>query len=317
MLRDRFRRNTISNLLLASELRSLLDRFEAAGIKAIPFKGPTLAAYAYGDLALRQFHDLDLLLRRDDVLAAKNLLVESGYRAEHRFSQAQEAALLRSECEYTFKGSVYVELQWEIVPANFAFTINDAALWQRVREIEVEGLCLPMLAPEDLLLILCAHGTKHNWTRLAWIADVAEVLRHGGEINWPALLERARKLGGTRMLCLGTGLAHHLLGASLPVTLARKIANDHKIRQLITEVSGRLFIEGRNDGALRQSLFYIRSRERLRDRARCYLHMALSPNIKDITSTNLVRPFRWLYYPLRPLRLGTKYGQRLLKRLTG
>src|ERR1043166_3434341 len=53
LLEDRFRNSLISNLLLTSELRSLLDLFEASGIRAIPFKGPTLAVAAYGDIGLR------------------------------------------------------------------------------------------------------------------------------------------------------------------------------------------------------------------------------------------------------------------------
>ena len=47
--------NTRSSLLLTGELLQLMSVLEAHGIKAIPFKGPTLALRAYGEVARRQF----------------------------------------------------------------------------------------------------------------------------------------------------------------------------------------------------------------------------------------------------------------------
>ncbi|NEO17531.1 MULTISPECIES: nucleotidyltransferase family protein [unclassified Moorena] len=57
---------TLYNLSLTRTLVKLLPQLEARGIAAIPYKGPTLAAAAYGDLALREFVDLDLLVREPE-----------------------------------------------------------------------------------------------------------------------------------------------------------------------------------------------------------------------------------------------------------
>ena len=67
-LRDEAVANTRSNLALTRELFKLLDLFEAHDIYAIPYKGPVLASVAYGDIALRQFVDLDLIVHKRDVL---------------------------------------------------------------------------------------------------------------------------------------------------------------------------------------------------------------------------------------------------------
>src|SRR5579862_8621489 len=48
------------SLMHAGRLIELLDLFESAGVTAIPYKGPTLGALAYGNFALRSFVDLDL-----------------------------------------------------------------------------------------------------------------------------------------------------------------------------------------------------------------------------------------------------------------
>src|SRR5829696_2399929 len=59
-LRQLFLANTRRNLLLTGELLRLLSAFETQGLPVVPYKGPTLSVLAYGDLALRQFNDLDL-----------------------------------------------------------------------------------------------------------------------------------------------------------------------------------------------------------------------------------------------------------------
>src|SRR6476620_4463178 len=63
-----YRANAARAIQLTHALFDFLDRFAKAGISAIPFKGPMLAAAAYGDLSLRQAGDLDLLVRRDDIV---------------------------------------------------------------------------------------------------------------------------------------------------------------------------------------------------------------------------------------------------------
>src|SRR5712692_1266149 len=44
---------------LTARLFRVLEIFEANGILAVPYKGPALAALVYGNLALREFVDLD------------------------------------------------------------------------------------------------------------------------------------------------------------------------------------------------------------------------------------------------------------------
>ena len=91
-LRNHSHENTRRNLLLTGELLKLLNLFEAHGICVIPFKGPTLAAMAYGNLALREFDDLDILVRKQDVPRAEELLVSMEYRSQCRLNGEQQAA---------------------------------------------------------------------------------------------------------------------------------------------------------------------------------------------------------------------------------
>ena len=80
-LRDDFNDNSRRNLFLTRELLNLLTLFETHQIPAIPFKGPVLAASVYGNLALRQFSDLDLIIHKQHVAKARELLVSAGIPA--------------------------------------------------------------------------------------------------------------------------------------------------------------------------------------------------------------------------------------------
>jgi hypothetical protein len=73
---------------------------EGRGIPAIPYKGPVLAASLYEDLAVRPFSDLDILIKRKDVLKAMDLMTSLGYRPHYQLTHTQVAAFLKSKYEF-------------------------------------------------------------------------------------------------------------------------------------------------------------------------------------------------------------------------
>lgn len=321
-LRDHFRANSLHNLFLTGELLRLLDTFGAHGILAVPYKGPALAAYVYGNLALRQFIDLDVMVRRHDVPKAKELLASLGYRPQHRLTRAQEAALLESRCEFDFTrddGESTVELIWDITE-HFSFPLDHERLWSRLQQIPLGGDIVPTLSPEDTLLILCAHGSQHLWERLAWICDVAEVTRACPDIKWEQVMARASALSGERMLLLGLNLANDLLGASLPERVLQRVHADPTVKALAGRIYERLFRKTKGvDGLFEQAYFHplhLKMKERLPDKIRYCVRAATSQTVEDwelLPLPSFLFPF---YYVLRPIRLAGKYGLKVLERLS-
>src|SRR5205823_3259895 len=88
--------NGIRNLEQSAELIRLLERLEGAGIEAVPYKGPVLASEVYGDVALREFVDLDILVHPRDVARAVRLLEDDCYRPHDALTPRQERFLLRT-----------------------------------------------------------------------------------------------------------------------------------------------------------------------------------------------------------------------------
>ncbi len=310
--------NARRSFALTGELLKCLNLLGTHGIPAVPFKGPVLAATAYGDYAMRVYDDLDILVAEKDVLKARDLLVSQGYRPEFQLTRAQERAYLRAQSEFKVlrdEGGVIIELHWRITERYFSFLLNPEELWERLVPVSLAGQEVHTFSPEDLLLILCAHGTKHMWQRLVWICDVARLVS-SHQMDWQRVVEQARRLSSERMLLLGLFLAHELLGAALPEGVLGMARADPAVASLAAQVYVWLW-SGPPDclGDLDGCLFHLRARERVQDRVRYCLLLGLTPTPGDWACVELPPALFPLHYVLRPLRLMAEYGPALLKRL--
>src|SRR6185295_1741043 len=162
---------------------------------------PVLALFAYGNVALRRFVDLDVIVKKSDVLKARDILLAEGYTPSKSLSLTQQELLLRTQHNMQFSrdhSRLIVELHWEVAPHLFASTVNVDKLWNDLVTVEIRGTHFKSLSPDDLLFSLCVHGSRHLWERLSWICDVAELItRHS--FNWTVLLERAATADSERM----------------------------------------------------------------------------------------------------------------------
>lgn len=318
-LLDQFRANTQHNLLLTGELLRLLKLFEGHGICAIPYKGPTLAWMAYGNLALRQFGDLDLLLHRADIVRARELLGARGYRPAFAMAPDVERAYLESLRELPLvqeQTGYIVELHSHVTPRAFALQLDPEELWQRLQSLALNGKTVLALSPEDLLLVLCVHGTKHLWQCVEWICDVAELLRTHPDLNWPWITKQAKRLCSERMLWLGLLLAHDLLQAPLPGDLVRQARGNRAAGVLAVRVQRRLFSQRDcSPSGMEIAHFHLRSRERLWHGMRYSLSLVLTPTVADWHQFSLPRRLFFFYHLFRPFRLIGKYGRSLSQKI--
>jgi hypothetical protein len=317
-LRRRFLANAGHSLLLTGELLRLVHLFAGHGVRVIPFKGPTLAAYVYGNLALREFIDLDLLVAPADLLRARQLLIAAGYRSDLPLAPDQEVDYLASigQLPFVTEGrTCMVELHARIAPRDFHFPLGPERLWPRLRPLSLGGREVHTLGAEDLLLVLCAHGAKHRWGSLGWVCDVAELLRARPAMNWAAVVEEAQSLRCERILLLGLVLAHDLLQAPVPDDRLQRALGIPAVGTLAARAANRMFRAAEDQATgLEKGLFHLRVRERPWDGLRYTLSLALEPTVADWTALRMPAPFSFLYYVSRPVRLAIKYGRLVLGR---
>jgi hypothetical protein len=316
-LRDDFQRNAALNLARTGELIRLLGRFRERGIPALPFKGPTLAAYAYGSLSLRQFSDLDLLLRPDDLDASQDLLLSDGYEPQLDLPPARRAEYLRAVGQAPYfrqHDRSLVELHARLTPRRFHFPLGLEELWGRREVLALLGSEVPTLGAEDLLLVLSAHGAKHLFGCLSWISDLAALLLSHPGLDLALALDRARRLRAERMVLLGLRLAYDLLRQAAPEVVERRLCADRTAGDLAAGV-WRALTAGAAPSGFSDAVFHLRVRESRGDGLAYSLSLALQPIVADWQLLALPPGASFLYYWLRPLRLAGKYGARLLGRL--
>jgi hypothetical protein len=287
------------SLRLTAELFAILDLFADSGVAAIAYKGPVLATLLYGNAALRQFGDIDILVQRRELPKAFEVLRTRGYRPELVFSPAQERLYVRHGNERVFvrEGSkVQVDLHWGICLPQYPFALSFESLCSRLAPVTVSGREIRTVVGDDLLILLCVHATYHRWARLALIAEVAEVVS-ASKLDWPAILERTRKSGSRRMLGVGISAAHSVLGAPLPKEVLDWLKTDRRIEPLTAEVGRGLFGEQRFD----QDLFVFRTLGWV-DKCR----YCLAPAAEEFADMSLPFVLAPLYYLRRPFRLAAK-----------
>lgn len=233
-LRQKAQVGALLNRSLAQELIVLCEAFQARGVPVIPIKGATLAVLAYGDLSLRDFTDLDLLVPQGSIPEAQAVLLSHGY--EKRASSDRPHELKHDDGPYHVlikrRTLSRVDLQWVMAHRHFTFRLDRPEFWQHQISVSFEGKTIQSLAVEDLLIVLCVHGTKHAWECLKWVCDVAELLRAHPGLDWERCLISASNWHCRRMLYMGLSLARFVLDAPLPEAVLARLEDDSDVRAL-------------------------------------------------------------------------------------
>lgn len=309
-----FLKNSQSNLYLTRELHRLLNLFNANGIPVLPYKGPTLASSVYGNLALRVFSDLDILVHKEDFLKIKNLLLSNGYYSEHQMSTSQEKAYLKYYCDYSFDrdDDIYLEIHWDILHNYFSFPFDTKYFWERSKRIVLGSETVSTLSPEILLIVLCTHGAKNCWEMMGWICDVAELINANENLDWDWVVKQTEKLYIKRILFLGLFLANDLLGANIPKEVLEEVQREHIFKKIASNIYVWLFEPDKGGlGLFDTVLFQLKVRERLLDKILYFFRFVLTPSFGDWQFVQLPEPMFFIYYLIRPFRLIGKYIFRL------
>lgn len=310
--------NSQTCLYLFGELRKLLRLFDQNGITAVAFKGPVLSVAVYGDIALRQAGDLDILIEAEAFRPAKDLLSSAGYRLHPPLTESQQASQLHSHCEIQFvsNGLSVVDLHWGLSPKSFHFALDPTDVIDRAKTISIQGASLLTFSNEDMILYLCYHGSKHYWSKLEWISSLAEFIRSNEDIDWPIVIARGNGARGRHMLTLGLMLARELGDVDIPDSVFSSCGEVDSLRKYAAEIQRMLFArEPGPPGALEMFRCNLRIMDRKRDAITGLLRATFVPTISDWEALTLPAALYPLYYLFRPLRLLKKYAASGLGRI--
>ncbi len=313
-LRKYYFDNTARNLFLSGLLIKILALLKENKILAVPFKGPVLAESLYGDIALRQFEDLDILVDKHNVLKTRDRLAEMGYRPAVDLDVRLDKTYMQAENSLTVINSEkrsFVDIHWRIKARYHRFSFDLDSLRDRLELTDFLSKETYQICKEELLLYLCFNGTKDGWDRLHLICSIAELVGHFKEIDWNRILRLAGKTGSKRALLLGLFLAKDLFQTNLPLKIKQKIESDPKIEKIAVEICEKLFNEGEvlsHKNRRYQVLhFNMMVNERFIDKVLYGLQRITDPGVKDLVTFQLPSHLYFFYHILRPLRLAVDF----------
>jgi hypothetical protein len=309
------RESAVQSLRLSGDLVAVLSALSAAAIDAIPFKGPTLATLIYGNLSLRQFEDLDILVHREEVERSRSVLLSLGYVAVLPYDKDQRASMQLSghheQHAHPVSGTT-IELHWSLNNRSLTHDSFEHHWWESRQGALIGGASMRTLGVEQMLLYLCMHGGKHSWGRLSWLCDLQRALVAYPDADWDRVWALAAESGSVRMVGIGLTLVDTLFeGAALTEPAASGRGCDMDANRVSTLIVNRF---RNSDSSLPSPDFKVqlRSRERRRDQLRYVWHVFATPHPADVSLLGLPRALHGMYFILRPLRLTIKYlGRRL------
>ncbi len=303
---EKFQRNhLLRSLAYAEELCGIARDFETAGIPFVAIKGLVLATLAYGDVAAREYNDMDIVVPQACMARAEQVLADRGYR-NSQGDQAFRQAFLAHQRQYAFKrvdADFAVDLHWALSGLYLPFPLAPEEIWRWPVPVAIAGRSIPTLGGADLALLLAGHGTKEGWRCLEWVSDFAWLVDRNRDLDWLDIYSRAIEHGCGRSVMLGAALAERLLGMPIPrdlVGIMGQYRDIHaRIDSLVEQVGG----DGSEQGAHFVDLELC---DRSSDWLRAALSLVFTPTAGDYWAMPLPPRLWGLYHATRPFRLAAK-----------
>jgi hypothetical protein len=308
--------NERRNLRMGAQLLAIITLLTQHGLTPLAVKGPLLAQVLYGDLGLRHFADLDIAIRQDELAAARDALLASGFR-QVTGAGIDVETLLATECELVLESpgrDLVLELHWRIGPRFAHASIPAENLIQNAHSVLFLGREVLSLAREDLLIVMCVHGAYHHrWDRLELIAALGAWGASATPSDWRSALERAKRIGCLRRCLIGCALMRDVAGCRLPAAVGGLLEKDWMARQLAGRAREALFANGLQSssrdglgGLVWESL----ALDRPSRSAAHFVARVLTPGPRDWELGDVPPGLTGLYYVLRPARLAARYLRR-------
>ncbi len=188
--------NVARNMYHYEELKSILEAFSGKGVKVIVLKGAALDKIVYGDIGLRTFGDLDLLVKKEDLPYAKKIMSDLEYVSTSGKMSEEWRRMNHFHLQPYIQPdkNIVVEIHWHITRDSFHINIDE--WWDMAKVIKIDNCQALILSPEDMLIHLCLHLFNHGYNKitLRGLCDIIGTLTYyRKEINWQRFQDKVDK----------------------------------------------------------------------------------------------------------------------------
>jgi putative nucleotidyltransferase-like protein len=249
-LQQRYYTVATFNTRLYHELNEILKILKKNHIKVTVLKGAYLAAEVYENPSLRPMTDLDLLIKKEDIEKAREILADIDYFPHKQY--AQEAlnetqihlpALIKTGKNPNIPDTL-VELHWSILRPKINRQIDIEKLWKRTVEFKINDIDTLALSPEDNLHHLAIHTSFDDLfgNGLLALLDIAKLIEFKkDEIKWDELLKITQSAGTERYTFLTLLMTKEILKAEVPNHFLEKLKPEDSLSKIVEFAKERLF----------------------------------------------------------------------------
>lgn len=183
-------------IIMYNTVSEVIENFNKSGIDIIALKGFYLAEHLYHDVGLRQFSDIDLLVKLKDGEKCIELLKDLGYvavRDKNVMSEFIDSVSVKMHYDPMVKDNVSIEIHTRLNNVEEAYELNVEELWDKSYETTISGRKIFCLDKYDMLIHVICHLDKHfkgGHIQFTGFADIVNILPQID--NWEYLTARCQ-----------------------------------------------------------------------------------------------------------------------------
>lgn len=219
--------NALKNTLIFTVLGKFLESLKKVGLQVIVLKGGALAETIYGNMAVRPMSDIDLLIKKEDLLSVDKQLNMLGYRPSDisvndiDFSSAYLTTL---DYRSSSKNSISFHIHWHFINSSvpnesYIQNVKIERIWQDAEKACIANGETFVMAPHHLLIHLSEHALRvmHSFNRYSYFCDIDRVIHfYKDRLNWESLIRDSFHFKLDRMVYLSLYFTAVFLNTKIP-----------------------------------------------------------------------------------------------------
>ncbi len=223
------------NTILYEHFRKIAEAFSLQHIPIIALKGVYVSEWLYQDIGLRQFSDIDLLIKEENALACLAILEKMGYTSSAIVSKSHLSNFILSNFETDNEivhypprilNGVSIEIHIKLFRSAEKYNLNIHELWEQSIPANINNINVRALTTYDLLIHLILHLNKHfqgGKVQFTSFNDVTNLIeRFADTIDWNDVAARCRRYNCEEIVFKIIVLIYKYIPINIPLNVIQK-----------------------------------------------------------------------------------------------
>lgn len=304
-LKQAYYKTLSRGMLMYSVFSKAVEALNANNIKVIVLKGAYLSEKLYGDIALRQFSDIDLLVKEEDGVNCIKVLDQIGFKPFGNSVKdiIREHTGIVHYLPMVLNG-VSIEIHINLHLKSNDYNIKVDEFIDSAIPVSISGANVYALNTYDLLIHLCVHLDTHfvkGGIQFNGLSDIVNVLEtYVADIVWSDFIESCRYHECERVVFKYLYIAFKYFNVTIP----EQIINQYE--SSLSEADEKLFMNylrgfrGKLDYSASTHWQIVRNIKGFKNKLNYFMPVVFPTKDFMIQAYSKKNPtLYWLYYPIR------------------